>query len=76
MLRNVQPRLPHALGPPEAAGGTSQRLEVHLLLCGGHHGGEEGWEGTAQSSAFVQGDGADEKGYKGEGLKEGGGGNN
>jgi hypothetical protein len=24
----------------------------------------------------VQGDGADEKGYKGEGLKEGGGGNN
>jgi hypothetical protein len=38
--------------------------------------GEEGWEGTAQSSAFVQGDGADEKGYKGEGLKEGGGGNN
>ena len=45
---------------PKATGGTSQLLDMCLLQGGGRHGGEEGWEGTAQSSACVQGDGADE----------------
>jgi len=61
---------------PEPAGGTSQRLDVCLLLGGGQHGGEEGWEGMARSKKGVQGDGAYDERYKGEGLKEGGGGNN
>ncbi len=47
-----------------------------LILGGGQHRGEEGWEGTAHSKKGVQDDGAYDERYKGEGSKEGSGGNN